>query len=299
VFDWRQLRRWGLPEDRLPAGSEVRYRQPSLWEQYREPVAGAIAVGAAQTALIAGLLVQRRHRRRAQKALAARNAQVSVLAGQLLTAQERERAAVARELHDEVGQALTVLKINLETLRLGGASPPAELLEEGVGLVDGALEQVRDLSLLLRPAMLDHLGLEAALRWLVDNQARRAGYRVTLSADELRPPPSPEAAIVCYRVAQEALTNVARHARAQHVWVDLRGAGGFLRLTVRDDGVGFDPVAMRERARRGGSLGLTSLEERAALGGGRLDVVSAPGRGTSLTLTLPLSAAGSPPRPPA
>jgi signal transduction histidine kinase len=76
---------------------------------------------------------------------------------------------------------------------------------------------------------------------------------VTLTTGELQPPPSPEAAIVCYRVAQEALTNVARHAQAQHVWVDLRSAGGLLRLTVRDDGVGFDPAATRERARRGGA----------------------------------------------
>src|SRR5262249_49576433 len=152
-----------------------------------------------------------------------------------------------------------------------------------------ALEQVRDLSLLLRPAMLDHLGLEAALRWLLDSQSRRVGYEVDFAAAPLHPPPSPEAAIICYRVAQEALTNVARHSRATHVPGDLRGVDGWLRLTVADDGVGFDPARMRAQARQGGSIGVLSLEERAALGGGHLRLDSAPGRGTTLTLLLPLA----------
>lgn len=215
------------------------------------------------------------------------------LAGRLLVAQEEERTAIARELHDEVGQALTTIKINLDTMRVVGAADPAtqaELLDDGVQLVDEALEQVRDLSLLLHPAMLDHLGLEAALRWLLHSQSQRAGYEVSYQATPLAPPPSPAAALICYRVAQEALTNVARHARASHVRVDLSASGGWLRLIVADDGAGFDPVAMRARARTGGSMGLLSLEERAALGGGALRLDSAPGRGTTLTLRLPLAA---------
>jgi signal transduction histidine kinase len=312
VLDWRQLQRWGIAESRVPPGSEVRYRMPSLWDQYRGPVAGALAVGAAQAALIAGLLVERRHRRRAQSALAARQrdleartAEVRALAGRLLVAQEEERTAIARELHDEVGQALTTIKINLDTMRVVGAADPeaqAELLDDGVQLVDEALEQVRDLSLLLHPAMLDHLGLEAALRWLLHSQSQRAGYEVSYQATPLAPPPSPAAALICYRVAQEALTNVARHARASHVRVDLSASGGWLRLIVADDGAGFDPVAMRARARTGGSMGLLSLEERAALGGGALRLDTAPGRGTTLTLRLPLAAgaaAAAPAPPPA
>jgi signal transduction histidine kinase len=281
----------------------VRYRTPSLWDQYRGPVAGGLAVGAAQAALIAGLLVERRHRRRAQAALAgrqreveARTAEVRALAGKLLTAQEQERTAIARELHDEVGQALTTVKLNLDTMRIVGAGDSeaqAELLEDGVRLVGRALEQVRDLSLLLHPAMLDHLGLEAALRWLLHSQAQRAGYRVTYTAAPL-PAPAPEVALICYRVAQEALTNVARHARATHVRLDLRDAAGWLQLTIADDGAGFDPARMRERARHGGSMGLLSLEERAALGRGHLRLDSAPGRGTTLTLRLPLNGAGPP-----
>ena len=240
MLDWRQLRRWGIAEGRVPPGSEVRYRMPSLWDQYRGPVAGALAVGAAQAALIAGLLVERARPRaalaarqgrwpRASGDLEARTAEVRALAGRLLVAQEEERTAIARELHDEVGQALTTIKINLDTMRVVGAGDPeaqAELLDDGVQLVDEALEQVRDLSLLLHPAMLDHLGLEAALRWLLHSQSQRAGYEVSYRATPLAPPPSPAAALICYRVAQEALTNVARHARASHVRVDLSAAGG-------------------------------------------------------------------------
>ena len=265
VFDWRQLQRWGLRESRLPPGSVLLHKPPSLWDQYRAPAAGALALLAAQGALIGGLLVERRHRRRAQGALAERqqqlqqsnaslqqsnaqlqerNAQVRRLAGQLLVAQEQERALIARELHDEVGQALTTVKINLDTMRLlsgGPAAPaPSELLAEGVALVDRALEQVRDLSLLLRPALLDHLGLVAALRSLLNGQAQRVGYQVSFSAGPLVPAPSAEQELVCYRVAQEALTNVARHARATHVTLEVGVHEDQLRLTVRDDGAGFD-----------------------------------------------------------
>ena len=105
------------------------------------------------------------------------------------------------------------------------------------------------------------------------------------------PAPSAEQELVCYRVAQEALTNVARHARATHVTLEVGVHEDRLRLTVRDDGAGFDPAEMRRRAQAGGSLGLLSLEERAALGGGTLEIDSAPGRGTTLVLTLPVSAA--------
>ncbi|HEX2516608.1 MAG TPA: sensor histidine kinase, partial [Chloroflexota bacterium] len=316
VFDWRQLQRWGLRESRLPPGSVLLHKPPSLWDQYRAPAAGTLALLAAQGALIGGLLVERRQRRRAQGDLAERqqqlqqsnarlqqsnaqlqerNAQVRRLAGQLLVAQEHERAQIARELHDEVGQALTTVKINLDTMRLlsggPGAPAPPELLAEGVALVDQALEQVRDLSLLLRPALLDHLGLVAALRSLLHGQAQRVGYQVSFGAGPLVPAPSAEQELVCYRVAQEALTNVARHARATHVTLEVGVHQDQLRLTVRDDGAGFDPAEMRRRAQAGGSLGLLSLEERAALGGGTLEIDSAPGRGTTLVLTMPVPSA--------
>jgi signal transduction histidine kinase len=222
------------------------------------------------------------------RTLGERNEEARSLAGKLITAQERERTRIARELHDEIGQSLTVVKINLGTMRLTqDATAQAQLVDEGVALVEQAIEQVRDLSQLLRPAILEHLGLEAALRWLVKAQAQRLQYQASFTADELPAPPPPVVEITCYRVLQEALTNVARHSRARNVSVDLRVANGLLRLTIRDDGEGFDLATMRQHARHGASIGLQSLDERARLANGRLVIVTAIGQGTTLTLTLP------------
>lgn len=241
--------------------------------------------------LLAALMDERRT---SIKLLREGNEQVHRLASTLITAQEEERRRVARELHDEVGQALTTVKINLEMLRLRLDAPdaqalpePAALLDEGVAHVDEALGQVRNMSLLLRPSLLDDLGLAPALRWLANNQAERAGYRVTFSADRLEPRPAQDIETVFYRIAQEALTNIARHAQARNVFIRLQVVDGHLRLSIRDDGVGFDVEAMRKRALAGSSMGVLGMEERAKLGGGQLTIRSLPGRGTAIELSAP------------
>jgi signal transduction histidine kinase len=237
--------------------------------------------------LLAALIDERRD---VERNLQESNERAHSLAGKLIRTQEQERTLIARELHDEIGQALTVVKINLDTMRLmPDSTAQSPLLDEGAALVEQAIEQVRDLSLLLRPAMLEHLGLVAALRWLVKTQAQRVGYHASFTADELPVAPAPDVEITCYRVLQEALTNIARHARARNVSVALQVVDRVLRLTIRDDGEGFELAAMRRRASQGGSVGLLSLEERASLANGRLSVVSAPGRGTTLILTLPFA----------
>jgi signal transduction histidine kinase len=162
------------------------------------------------------------------------------------------------------------------------------LLEEGGRLVDGALEQVRDLSVLLRPAMLDDLGLEPALRSLLNAQAKRAGYQVVFHAQGLQPRPSRSVETICYRIAQEALTNVARHAQAKQVQLDVAVSDGRLKMTLRDDGIGFDVNAKQASAAAGKSMGLLSMTERARLGDGHLEMISAPGEGTTVRLDLPL-----------
>lgn len=243
--------------------------------------------------LMAALLAERRN---AIRSLQARNRQVHQLAGQLISAQEEERRRVARELHDQVGQSLTMVKINLDTLRLTSKETGKEagkdaLLTEGIDLVDQALTQVRDLSVLLRPAMLDDLGLEPALRSLLNHQARRAGYQATFHAEGLQPRPPRDIETICYRVAQEGLTNVAKHAQAKHVWLDVVVKDGRLRMTLRDDGAGFDVDAMRARAAAGKSMGMISMTERATLGGGNLEIFSVPGQGVMLVLNLPVTPA--------
>jgi len=218
-------------------------------------------------------------------------ARSQLLAQQLMEAQEAERRHLARELHDEIGQALTALKINLQGLQyVVRDSVPAARLGESIALVDNVLQQVRSMSLDLRPSMLDDLGLAAALRWYLDRQAKRAGFTAEFRSDasDIRAPANFETA--CFRVAQEAITNIIRHARAQHVGVELVQRDEELQLTIQDDGTGFDVTAAHSRASRGGSLGLLGMQERVLLIGGRIEIDSGAGRGTAIHVRFPLAA---------
>jgi len=202
------------------------------------------------------------------------------LSHRLLTAQEEERRRLAVELHDELGQVLTAVKINLASLeRLPGAASAPAPLKDTIASVDQAMEKIRDLALDLRPSVLDDLGLPAALRWYVDRFARTAHVEAHLSIDAV-PHLEADVETVCFRVAQEALTNVARHARARHVWVDLHLLPVGLELGVRDDGSGFDAALARDQAVGGASMGLLGMQERVALAGGTFEVRSTPGVGT-------------------
>jgi signal transduction histidine kinase len=212
---------------------------------------------------------------------------LQVLSRQLLEAQENERRHIARELHDEIGQALTAVKINLQAAQRTPAALDA-YLEDSTSIVDRTLQQVRTLSLDLRPALLDDLGLGAALRWYVDRQAQRAGFTVQFVIDPLEPRPRPELETACFRVAQEALTNVLRHAQAQHVRVELRQSGTELHLLIRDDGTGFDVHAAQQRAEQGASLGLLGMQERVWLVGGQIEIASAAAQGTEIRVRFPL-----------
>jgi PAS domain S-box-containing protein len=213
----------------------------------------------------------------------------------LIEVQEAERRRVARELHDEIGQALTAIKLNLQAVEQSpDTSPLAQQLNESAGIVDRALQQVRDLSFNLRPSLLDDLGLIAALRWYVDREAQRAELIPDFVADlsETRLPPELETA--CFRITQEALTNVVRHAQARRMWVELRQRGAELHLTIRDDGIGFEVGAVRRRRTSDGGLGLQGMQERALILGGKIEIKSAPARGTEVHVWFPLPGAVSP-----
>lgn len=210
-----------------------------------------------------------------------------VLSRRLLEAQESERRAIARELHDELGQALQALKINLQTVQRF-PKESAQRVEESIAIVDHTLQQVRALSVDLRPSLLDDLGLVVALEWYVDRQAQRVGFVGHCLADppDLRVDPTIE--IVCFRVVQEALTNIARHAQATEVWVDLQRRGQTLVLFIRDNGVGFDAPAARERVIHGDSFGLLGMQERVELAGGQFEIRSTAGHGTEIHVRFPL-----------
>ncbi len=216
------------------------------------------------------------------------------LARQLLEAQEVERRHIAHELHDEMGQSLTAAKITLQAaLRVADATA-RPLLDDCLQLTEKALAQVRDLSVSLRPAALDKLGLVPSLRGLLDREAQRAGLVAHLDAEVLTPRLPPEVETACFRVVQEALTNVIRHARAREVWVRVRERPEGLFLSVRDDGVGFDVETARDRAAGGASLGLLGLQERVQLVGGRIEFHSTPGQGTEVRVQVPLAPSDRP-----
>ena len=223
-------------------------------------------------------------RKHAQEELARRAQQLEALSRKLIEAQEAERRAIARELHDDFGQVLTALKLNLQRRDRDDS--------ESIALVDGAITRMRELAQDLRPPPLDEYGLEASLKWYVEREARRAGlgFRLALGPLAHRPPAAIET--TCFRVAQEALTNIIRHARARRVEVELSAAGDVLELVLRDDGQGFDVAAARRRAAQGGSQGLLSMQERVTLADGDLDIDSTPSRGTAIRARLPLPARG-------
>jgi two-component system sensor histidine kinase UhpB len=212
------------------------------------------------------------------------------LSRRLFEVQEEERRRLARDLHDDVGQALTALKIQLESLARSGEGVVRPRVDDCVDTVQHTLERVRQLSLSLRPPQLDDLGLAAALRSHLDRQARVAGLEAHFEAADAPQELPPDTETACFRVAQEAINNVLRHARARNLWVRIFAAGDGLAISVRDDGRGFDLDEVRERSANGGSLGLIGMEERMALAGGRLELRSAPGQGTVLLATFPAAA---------
>jgi signal transduction histidine kinase len=219
---------------------------------------------------------------------------LSALSRALIASQEAERSQIARELHDEVGQALTAATLDLDALRQTERDEASSRrVQAALDVVKHALDQVRDLSLDLHPAMLDDLGLPAALQWYLTKHADRSGVETQMHAIglERRLPPALEA--TCFRIAQEAITNALRHARARRITVTIERAGDEAHLRIRDDGVGFDTDDARRRARRGESLGMLGMEERASLLGGRVDIGAADGGGTEVRAVLPIVPEGS------
>ena len=215
-------------------------------------------------------------------------AQLKDLSAKLVQAQETERRALSRELHDEVGQALSAVLVELRNLSAGLGTRTGDELrsqtDEIKSLVEGAVRVVRNMALLLRPSMLDDLGLVPALRWQARETSKRTGMDVGIAA-EIASDDFPDDYKTCiYRVVQEALHNCARHSHASTVRIRVQQSGGVVSLSIQDDGQGFDTTQMK-------GLGLLGIQERVAHLGGICRVHSAPGRGTVLSVELPLGPA--------
>jgi len=211
-------------------------------------------------------------------------AQLQALSQQLVQVQEEERRHLARELHDEVGQMLTGLKLLLGVVPRLAPDTVGQHITEALTVLNQLTERVHDLSLDLRPMMLDDLGLTSALLWLFDRFTSQTGVRVNFESVGLEERLPPEVETTTYRLVQEALTNVARYAEAEEAHIRLRTDGTQLRLQIQDAGKGFDLTTPTSKQR----VGLTGMRERTELLGGWLHIESEPGSGTQITAALPL-----------
>jgi signal transduction histidine kinase len=206
------------------------------------------------------------------------------LSHRLLSAQESERRSLARELHDEIGQVLTTLKISLARIQRGGDRVPTEL-EQAQEVLGDLIGRVRNLSLNLSPSMLADIGLLATLQWYLKSYASMTGTKVSFRHAGLRRAIPQETSLAAYRTIQEALTNVARHAGTGEVMLSIRAVADVLTIEIEDHGVGFDASAFDKPA-----AGLMGIRERVNALDGRFELSSSPGVGTYLAIEFPLPA---------
>lgn len=281
-YDGRALERWHIPEQRLPAGSLVRFRPESPWRTYAGPILLGIAVILLQGILIFDLWAQRKRTRKAEQAS-------RVLGARLLTVYEDERRRVARELHDDITQRLAGLTMEAARIELADGAPRRHDALNHLRAELGRLsEDVHTLSYQLHPTVLDDLGLPQALKSICDRFAGSESIPVQFAALDVPARLPRDTALCLFRIAQEALRNVARHAGATAVEVSLRGMDDGLQLAVSDNGTGFDPV----ETGASGHLGHASMRERIGLLGGELDIDSSPGHGTVVMAWIPLKENG-------
>jgi len=259
--------------------------QRRLWQILGGALAASFGV-ALLAAAYAGRLESRLKAQRARERHYAR--ELEDLSAKLITVQEEERRSIARELHDEVGQALTAIKVELAVAQRAVEAGRADTqsLSDARSITESALAAVRDLSHLLHPVLLDDLGLPAAIEWYLRGFGRRYGIRCDFSQTGPEGRLAQDVEASSYRIVQEALTNVAKHARATVCRVPLDRSDTRLRLTIDDDGVGFDNRARAAVGERRG-LGLIGIRERVTRLDGTVAIETGPGKGTRLTVELP------------
>ncbi len=277
--DWRELGRWGLDAARLPDATRIVGREPTTWQRNRGAILGVSSLVAAQALLIGALVVQVKRRRRSE-------ADARALGGRMIQAQEEERRRIARELHDSVNQRLSLLMADLQHLERTNTGDDVSrrattLAEEARGIAD----EVRDLSHELHSSTLTHLGLPAALRELGRELSRRHDIDVDVQVSDRVPRVDYRPGLCLFRVAQEALSNVVRHAAASSASVALDYRNGWLHLVVEDDGKGFDQSGTAASS----SLGLLGMRERLELLHGSLTMQSRTRGGASVEAGIPYS----------
>jgi signal transduction histidine kinase/ABC-type uncharacterized transport system substrate-binding protein len=295
TVDWRQLRRWGIDPARLPPDADIRFRTPTAWELYRGYIIAIAAVGAAQMMLIAGLLVQRRSRQRAEETIRQREAtlrtsyeRIRQMAGRLINAQESARASLARDLHDDVCQQLVFVSLAVSSLKSSSGEIQDRETQEAFSdleqRTDGMFNGIRRLSHDLHPASLRLLGLGPALKTHCAEVAKRHDVDVSFTSEGELGQLHQDVAVCLFRIAQESLRNAVAHSGGRRFGVSLAGSNNHVELTVSDDGHGFDLEIMR---RDGGGLGLVSMEERAHVVGGEVEITTGFEKGTTIRVRCP------------
>jgi signal transduction histidine kinase len=269
-FDHRELERWGIADDVLPKGSEVVFRPPSFWQEHKGKTVAAGVALLLQSLAITSLLVERKRRLSAEGRL-------RHLSGRLITAQEEERSRIARDLHDDASQRLALLAIELDQLK-------AQALADSARSLSADLHRMAHQ---LHPAILDQLGLLPAARRFAAELAARHGVSVEVTSDAWPDALPRDAALVLYRVMQEALQNAVKHSGAARVEVTFSGKEPELTLRVADQGRGFAP----EQVEAAYGLGLAGMRERLRLVGGGLRIQSTPQGGTIAEAWLPAAGA--------
>ncbi len=284
MFDSRQLKPWGFSESDLPDGSTVLYKTTSVWEQYRWRIVGTIALVVAQFFLILGLLIQQRKRARAEASL-------RDLTGQLLESQDDERRRIARDLHDGTGQHLSGMALGIGQVLADfppGHDRLRQLLQDSHLASRQALEEVRTVSYVLHPPILDGLGLVAALRWYFDGLQKRTSLKVFFDGPTDLAPLSSEVERTLFRITQESINNVLRHSGATAVIVTLANRGKTVTLEIHDNGTGMSPEQLAQMhgvASLG--VGIAGMRERVRQLKGKFRITSI-ANGTQIFVSLPI-----------
>ena len=271
---------------------EERVRRPDGTERVVRTQSEIVRDDKGRVIKVVGACLDITEQRNAELAQRAAAASLQSLTRRLVQAEEAERRRIAGELHDRVGQTLSALNINLDialgSLGESGAQDLRMRLRDSLGLVDGTLSTIENVMAELRPPLLEEYGIGAALGWYGEEFCKRTNIAVKFDdqARERNRDLRRETAVALFRVAQEALNNVAKHAQAREVQLSLDADKSYMTLTVADDGKGFDPSAAEARATR---LGMTTMQERVIAAGGSLEIESVIGKGTTLKARVPFS----------
>ena len=283
MFDWHQLQQWHIPEGRLPPGSVVLFREPSLWERSWWILLTSLLIIVSLSALAIYLLYSRKQLRLAKESQ-------RQLTGKLINAEESERRRVATELHDDFSQRVAILALGLENAE--EATPVVfgdvrKQLRELIYSTTQLGDDLHTLSHRLHSSTIESLGLVPAIAALCKEFASQQGIKVDFTSDEVPRSVPPEAALCIFRIVQESLRNVKKYSGVEAAEVDLEMASNRLRVNVRDQGRGFDLLDLR----RNEGIGIRSMEERARLLGGKLEIQSQRGQGTTVEAWVPFKSA--------